>query len=68
VAAEALTIARRGLATRARRDEAGRDETVFLRPLEAIVASGRSLAEEHLAEFEGSWERSVEPAFRDCVF
>ena len=68
VAAEALTIARRGLAARARRDEAGRDETVYLQPLEAIIASGRSLAEEHLAAFDGSWQRSVEPAFRDCTF
>lgn len=68
VAAEALTIARRGLAARGRRDGTGRDETVYLQPLEAIVASGRSLAEARLAEFEGSWERSVEPAFRECVF
>jgi glutamate--cysteine ligase len=68
VAAEALTIARSGLAARARRDAQGRDETHFLQPLEAIVAAGRSLAEERLAEYEGRWQRSVEPAFTECVF
>lgn len=68
VAAEALTIARAGLAARARRDAQGRDETHFLQPLEAIVAAGRSLAEERLAEYEGRWQRSVEPAFTECVF
>jgi glutamate--cysteine ligase len=68
VAAEALAIARAGLAARGRRDAQGRDETQYLQPLEAIVAAGRSLAEEHLADFEGPWKRSVEPAFSRCVF
>ena len=31
-------------------------------------SAGRSLAEEHLADFEGPWKRSVEPAFSRCVF
>lgn len=68
VAAEALTIARAGLAARTRRDAQGRDETHFLQPLEAIVAAGRSLAEERFADYEGRWQRSVEPAFTECVF
>jgi glutamate--cysteine ligase len=68
VAAEALTIARAGLAARTRRDAQGRDETHFLQPLEAIVAAGRSLAEERLADYEGRWQRSVEPAFTECVY
>ncbi|GEP02462.1 glutamate--cysteine ligase [Methylobacterium oxalidis] len=68
VAAEALTIARTGLQARARRDAAGRDETVYLQPLEAIVAAGRTEAEDHLADYEGPWRRSVSPAFAECVF
>ncbi|MCJ2044636.1 glutamate--cysteine ligase [Methylobacterium sp. J-078] len=68
VAAEALAIARTGLAARGRRDAQGRDETQYLQPLEAIVAAGRSLAEERLADYEGAWQRSVEPAFTQCVF
>ena len=68
VAAEALAIARRGLTARARRDGNGRDEAIYLQPLEAIVAAGRSLAEERLAKFEREWHRSVEPAFETCAF
>ena len=36
--------------------------------LEAIVAAGRSRAEGYLADYEGRWQRSVEPAFSECVF
>ncbi|KQP79291.1 glutamate--cysteine ligase [Methylobacterium sp. Leaf117] len=68
VAAEALTIARAGLVARARKDGHGRDESHFLQPLEAIVAAGRSLAEDRLADYEGPWQRSVEPAFTQCIF
>ncbi|MGU3538541.1 glutamate--cysteine ligase [Methylobacterium sp. A54F] len=68
VAAEALAIARSGLQARARRDSCGRDETLHLQPLEAIVAAGRSRADDRLADYEGAWQRSVEPAFTDCVF
>lgn len=68
VAAEALAIARAGLQARARRDASGRDETIYLQPLEAIVAAGRSRAEDRLAAYEGAWQRSVEPAFEACIF
>lgn len=68
VAAEAIAIARRGLQARARRDASGRDETIYLQPLEEIVAAGRSHAEDLLAAYEGPWERSVDPAFDTCTF
>ncbi|HJE24622.1 MAG TPA: glutamate--cysteine ligase [Methylorubrum populi] len=68
IAAEALAIARSGLQARARRDGTGRDEAIYLQPLEAIVAAGRSQAEERLAAYEGPWEKSVEPAFTACIF
>lgn len=68
VAAEALAVARSGLAARSRRDANGRDESHHLQPLEAIVADGRSQAEVRLADYEGRWQRSVEPAFTECVF
>ncbi|WP_375463403.1 glutamate--cysteine ligase [uncultured Methylobacterium sp.] len=68
VAAEALAIARSGLVARARRDEHGRDETLHLQPLEAIVAAGRTHAEDRLADYDGPWRRSVDPAFTDCTF
>ena len=68
IAAEALTIARSGLQARDRRDRSGRDETLYLQPLEAIVACGRTQAEDRLADYEGPWEKSVEPSFETCTF
>lgn len=68
VAAEALAIARRGLQARARRDGLGRDESVYLQPLEAIVASGRTHAEVLLAEFDGPWRRCINPVFGTQTF
>ena len=68
VAAEALTLARSGLQAHARRDAAGRDESVYLEPLEAMVAEGRTRADALLAEYNGAWDRSVDPAFTLCTF
>jgi glutamate--cysteine ligase len=68
VAREALGVARTGLRRRAKRDAKGRDEARYLDPLEAIVASGRTGAEELLARFYDAWAGSVDPAFRECVF
>ncbi|MBN4096938.1 MULTISPECIES: glutamate--cysteine ligase [unclassified Methylobacterium] len=68
VAAEALAIARAGLRTRGRRDAEGRDEVIYLQPLEAVVAAGRTRAEDLLADYEGRWGACVRPAFTECVF
>ena len=67
-AAEALAIARSGLRARARRDADGRDEAVYLEPLAAIVASGRTRSEDLLAAYDGPWGSRVDPAFSDCAF
>ncbi len=56
-----------GLKARARRDAQGRDETLYLAPLQAIAAS-RSRAEDLLALYDGPWNRSVDPAFGACAF
>ncbi len=68
VARDVLALSRAGLARRAVRDAAGADETRYLDPLERIVASGRTPAEEALDQYRGAWGGSVEPAFRECVF
>ncbi|GGC67456.1 glutamate--cysteine ligase [Chelatococcus reniformis] len=68
VARDAVALARGGLAARARLDPFGRDETVYLEPLEAIIAEGRSAAERWLAAYHGTWGGSVQPAFQECVF
>src|SRR3954453_12861317 len=68
VAREVLALARAGLDRRADRDDAGRDETGFLDPLDAIAESGRTQAERLLDLYAGPWNGSVKPAFDACVF
>ncbi len=60
-----LEIARAGLARRARLDRFGRDESIFLETLQSIAASGRSPAEEMLADFTTRWGGSVNGLFSD---
>jgi glutamate--cysteine ligase len=67
IAREALAIARGGLARRARRDAEGRDESIYLTPLDEIVAEGRVPAQRWIARFNGAWGRSVDPAFQEAV-
>jgi glutamate--cysteine ligase len=64
---EVLGLARAGLAARKRLDAGGRDETLFLEPLEAIV-EGRSEAERLVELYKTRWQGSVEPAFTECAF
>lgn len=67
IAREVLSIAAGGLKRRARRDAQGRDETLYLAPLERILEEGRTLAERRLELYERPWGRSVDGAFRDCA-
>jgi glutamate--cysteine ligase len=68
IAADMVAIARGGLTRRARLNAKGEDETVWLAPLEAIVDSGRSPAQDWIESFEGPWGRTVDPAFEEAVF
>ncbi len=54
LAREVLAIARGGLKRRGRLDAQGRDEGVHLDVLDEIVASGKTLAERLLADFEAN--------------
>ncbi len=67
VARDVLALARGGLARRARLDAAGRDETVHLAPLERIADRGRTLAEDFLDLYAGTWGGRVEPVFEACA-
>jgi glutamate--cysteine ligase len=67
IARDMLALARGGLARRAALDPQGRDETIYLAPLEEIAESGRTLAEQRLEAFSGRWRGSVDPAFEECV-
>jgi glutamate--cysteine ligase len=68
VAIDMLRIARGGLKRRARLNAKGLDETIRLRPLEAIAESGNEPARKWIGRYEGPWGRSVDPAFDEAAF
>lgn len=68
IAKECLVLAHAGLRRRGRIDPLGRDETRHLEPLDRIIDSGRTPAEEMLEKFNGPWKGSVEPAYAEYAF
>jgi glutamate--cysteine ligase len=68
IAKECLVLSHAGLRRRGRIDHLGRDESRFLEPLERIIETGRSPAEEMLEKFNGPWKGSVEPAYQEYAF
>lgn len=67
IAREVVELSRAGLARRARLDAQGRDETVFLEPVQEIAASGRSLAERLAVREQGAWGGKVAPVFTELA-
>jgi glutamate--cysteine ligase len=67
VARDVLALARQGLVRRAKRDAAGRDETGFLDPLDAVVA-GRTQAEMLIERFKTRWAPDADAAFSECAY
>jgi glutamate--cysteine ligase len=68
IAKECLKLAHDGLRRRGRIDHLGRDESRYLEPLDRIVESGRTPAEDMLQKFNGPWGGSVEPAYAEYAF
>src|SRR3569833_1445426 len=68
VARECLVLARAGLRRRARVDHLGRDESRFLEPLDRIIDTGRTPAEEMLTKFNGVWGGRVDPVYDAYAF
>jgi glutamate--cysteine ligase len=64
IAREVVALSAEGLRRRARLNEGGADESVFLSSLEEIVASGESPAERLLREYETEWHGNVDEVFR----
>ena len=65
IAGQVLEIARGGLKARARMDDAGRDETGYLAPLDDIAASGITHAERLLARYHGEWAGDLGRVYAD---
>jgi len=68
IARECLKLSHAGLRRRGRIDQLGRDESRHLEPLERILESGRTPAEEMLDKFNGEWGGSVEPVYQEYAF
>ncbi len=68
LAVEALKIAHAGLRRRAWADDCGADEAGFIEPLMEIAAAGITPAEHKLALFNGPWNGSVDPVFREYAY
>ncbi len=68
LAREVVEIAHAGLRARKRLDAEGRDETIYLAPLDRAVASGQALSDELLEKWSGEWNGSFAPLFRDYAY
>jgi glutamate--cysteine ligase len=68
LARETLALSRAGLKRRARLDGFGRDEALFLEPLERLVEAGETQADILLRRFNGEWGGSVEPVFEALAY
>jgi glutamate--cysteine ligase len=68
VARDIIGVSTAGLKARARLNSEGQDESLFLQPLEEILAKKRVMAEDLLALYEGRWNRSVEPVFDEFQY
>jgi glutamate--cysteine ligase len=62
---EVVALAKQGLRARRRLDAAGRDERIYLEPLEEIVAGGPTQAEAWLGRYHGPWRGDVRPIFAE---
>jgi len=68
VAEEVLRIARSGLKRRGFVNLKSQDETIYLEPLESLVKSGRSAADDLLARFHGRWQGDIDHIFAEYAF
>jgi glutamate--cysteine ligase len=62
-AREIVGISAAGLVRRALTNEKGEDETIFLKPLEAILREGKTRADLLLEQYNSTWGCSVDPVF-----
>jgi glutamate--cysteine ligase len=66
LAREAVALARQGLRARHRLDAAGRDESIYIAPLEAIADGAPCQAEHWLDRYYGPWRGDVRRIFAEA--
>ncbi|MFA1626619.1 glutamate--cysteine ligase [Rhizobium mongolense] len=67
-AREVISISKAGLKSRNRLNKEGQDESIFLSPLDEVMAKKATLAEDLLARYNGRWQHSVEPVFEEYQY
>jgi len=65
---EVVNISRLGLKNRNRLNGDGVDESIFLAPLDEVLAKKATLAEDLLSLYNGRWNGSVDPVFADYQY
>ncbi|OAV53074.1 glutamate--cysteine ligase [Rhizobium sp. WYCCWR10014] len=68
MAREVIGISGAGLKARGKLNREGQDESIFLAPLEEVLAKKATLAEDLLSLYHGRWQGSVEPVFEDYQY
>ncbi len=68
IARQALRISHAGLKARAYLNACGQDETIYLAPLEQIVASGETVSDRLLSRFHGGWQGNIDHIFEEFAF
>ena len=65
IAHEVLEIAEAGLKSRKRLDSKGEDERKYLAPLQEIVKSGKTYADEMLDKYYSAWDEDITHIFKE---
>ena len=68
IAKEVTAMSVAGLKARARLNAKGVDERMYLDPVQQIVESGRTVADDLLEAYEKQWSRNIDRVFKDYAF
>ena len=69
IARKAVEISRNGLKRRGEiSPRSGLDEQQYIEPLESIIASGKTFAQDLLEEYETTWGRKIDPIYDACRY
>ena len=68
IAREVTAMSAAGLKARAQHNARGVDERMYLEPVEQIVASGRTIAEDLLEAYDKKWNKNIDRIFTEFAF
>ena len=68
IARDVVSISRSGLKSRGRLNSEGQDESIFLAPLDEVLAKKATLSDDLLMLYNGRWKQSVEPVFDEYQY